>query len=610
METARRILSFLRKYWLATAGAYLCLVVVTAVDLAIPRLIREVIDCGIRVGVGSHGVPADCPAGVDSMSLVTWLAFVIVGLTVLKGLFHFGQGYLGAYGAQGVAFDMRSEISRHVQRLSFSWHDRAQTGQLMARATSDVEQLRHFTGRGLIQLAQFVMIGVGISFMLFNMNWKLALASLVTFPLLFRVATQYGRKIRPLFRQAQQEVAVLAAIVQENLAGARVIKAFAREPDEVKKFERQNNLLLGQYLAAAKAQSTTNPLMDVIAGLGTVIVLWFGGTLVIAGELSVGELVAFNTYLLLLVRPVRRLGFLIAQSSRAMAAGERIFEVLDAPVEVKEKPEAYPLPPVRGDIVFDEVSCMYYPGAPVLQNVSFTAKPGEVVALLGATGSGKTTIVNLIPRFYDVTEGRVLVDGHDVRDVEIPSLRRQVGIVMQDTTLFTGTVRDNIAFGVPGAPMEKIIEAAKAARAHDFIRGFPEGYDTLVGERGITLSGGQKQRIAIARALLLDPRILILDDFTSAVDTETEALIREAVGALMKGRTTLIIAQRVSTVQHADKIIVLDHGAVVGMGTHEELLETNSIYGDICRIQLADGAALAATGTDGSGSGSTIRRRS
>ncbi len=589
MSTVIRILGYFRKYWLATLSAYVCLLVVAAVELSVPYLIRQIIDCGIKVGVGERGLPPHCPAGVDSMGLITWLVSLIVGLTVLKGLFHFGQGFLGAYSAQGIAYDLRSQLSRHLQRLSFSWHDRSQTGQLMARATSDVDQLRHFTSRALIQMAHFIFIGLGISVVLFNMNWKLAMASLVTLPFLSHVASQYGHRVRPLFRKAQQELAVLATIVQENLAGSRVVKAFAREQDQINRFEQQNGLLLDQYLAAAKVQSYSNPLMDVFANLSTVVVLWYGGTLVIGGELSVGQLVAFNSYLLLMVRPVRRLGFLIGQSARAIAAGERIFEVLDAPLEVVDKPNASPLPAIRGQVEFQNVSCTYYPGVPVLQDVSFQVSPGEVAALLGTTGSGKSTIVNLIPRFYDVNEGRILVDGHDVRDVQLLSLRRQIGIVMQDTTLFTGTIRENIAFGVPEATQDEIVSMAKAARAHEFISGFPEGYDTTVGERGVTLSGGQKQRIAIARALLLDPKILILDDFTSAVDTETEALICEALDVLMKDRTTFIIAQRVSTVQDAHKIFILDHGKIVGQGSHAELVENNSIYNEIFQIQLLDG---------------------
>lgn len=583
-----RLLRYLWKYWPAVSVGFVCLLLATAIDLAIPELIRRVIDCGIRVGAASAHARAACPAVADPMQIVSGAVMLIILLTVLKGLFQFGQGYLGEYGAQGIAYDLRNEIYRHLQNLSFSWHDRAQTGQLMARATSDVEQLRHFTGRAVLQLAQFLVMGTGITVVLLAMNWKLALVSLVAVPLLFRTIQAYNASVRPLFRQVQEELAVLAAIIQENLAGARVVRAFAREPNEIAKFNAQNNRLQARYVAAAEIQSFTNPLMDVIANLGTVLVLWFGGFLVITGEMSIGQLVAFNTYLLLIVRPVRRLGFLIGQSSRAIAAGERIFEILDAPIEVRDRPGAIPLPPIRGEVVFDHVWCSYYGGEPVLRDVSFRAEPGQVVALLGATGSGKSTIVHLIPRFYDVSKGRVLIDGHDVRDVQLLSLRRQVGMVLQDTTLFTGTIRENIAFGVPEASDEQVVAMAKAARAHDFIMQFPDGYQTRVGERGVTLSGGQKQRIAIARALLLNPRILILDDFTSAVDTETEALIREALEVLMEGRTTFVIAQRVSTVQHADQIIVLDRGEVVGIGTHEELLETNPIYAEIYQLQLVD----------------------
>jgi ATP-binding cassette subfamily B protein len=559
----------------------------TAVDLIIPMLIRQVIDCGIQGTAGGRAAQA-CPGPVDPLALAWHAAVLIVGLTILKGAFQFGQGYLGEYGAQGIAYDIRNEMYRHFQRLSFSWHDRAQTGQLMARATSDVEQLRNFTGRAVLQMAHMIFMGAGIAIVLFAMNWKLAIAATITLPLLFRTIDQYNRNVRPLFRQAQEELAQLAAIIQENLAGSRVVKAFAREDDEIAKFDQQNSRLQEQYVEAAELSAYANPLMDVIANIGTVIVLWYGGYLIIQGELTVGQLVAFNTYLLLVVRPVRRLGWLIGQSSRALAAAERIFEILDAKVEVYDKPDATPLPPINGHVELDHVWISYYAGEPALRDVSFEARPGQVVALLGATGSGKTSVINLIPRFYDVTQGRVLVDGHDVRDVQLETLRRQIGMVLQDNTLFSGTIRENIAFGIPDAEEDRIVAAAQAARAHNFIMEFPRGYDTRVGERGVTLSGGQKQRIAIARALLLDPRILILDDFTSAVDTETEALIREALQVLMEGRTTLIIAQRVSTVLSAHQIIVLDHGVIVGTGTHEELLASNAIYSEIYRLQLMD----------------------
>jgi ATP-binding cassette subfamily B protein len=603
------LLSYLKKYWITASIAYVCLLIGTGIDLYVPQLLRSVIDCAVRGQGGA--VKTTCASTPDPLELVRNAALLIVGLTVMKGLFTFGQTYLAEYGAQSTAYDIRNELYRHLQRLSFSWHDRAQSGGLMARATSDVEQLRNFTGRGFLQLAQVICMTVGITVILVVTNWKLALISLLIVPVFLRVTTFYTRTIRPQFRQIQQELSVLAAIVQENLAGNKVVKAFAREPEQIEKFEQQNDYLLNQYLKQARVTSRVNPLMDVLGNFGTVAVLWMGGWLIITGDLTVGQLVAFNTYLLLIIRPVRRLGFLIAQASQANAAADRIFEILDAPVSVEDKPGALPLPPISGHVQFDHVTLSYYGGEKVLDDVTFDAQPGQIVALLGATGSGKTSIVNLVPRFYDVTGGRVLIDGHDVREVQLNSLRTQVGIVLQDTTLFTGTVRDNIAFGVPHATDEHVIAMAKAARAHDFIAGFPEGYDTLVGERGVTLSGGQKQRIAIARALLLDPRILILDDFTSAVDTETEALIREALDVLMRGRTTLVIAQRVSTVLSAHKIVVLERGEIAGMGTHEELLETNPIYAEIYRLQLMDetvkelfhGEELALVGSLSGGNG-------
>ena len=594
-----RLLGYLRKYWRATAVAYVSLVAATAIDLITPELIKHVIDCGIRAGGLPEGARSACGVNVDPLSVASGAALLIVGLTVLKGGFQFGQSYLGQYGAQGIAYDIRNDIYRHLQRLSFSWHDRAQTGALMARATSDVEQLRNFTGRALLQAGQLVFLAVGITIVLLTMNWKLALASALVFPLLWQTMIRYNRVARPLFYQVQEALSVLAAITQENLAGAKVVKGFARESDEIRKFDDQNDVLEEQYVGAAEVQSFGNPLMDVIGNLGTVIVLWLGGYLIFRGELSVGELVAFNAYLLLLVRPIKRLGFLINQGSRALAASERIFEILDSAVDVIDRPGAPPLPSFQGHVEFDHVTVRYFAGEPALDDVSFKAEPGQIVALLGASGSGKTTVVNLIPRFYDVSDGRVLIDGHDVRDVQLQSLRRQIGMVLQDNTLFTGTIRDNIAFGAPGATDELVIAMAKAARAHNFIMEFPHGYQTRVGERGVTLSGGQKQRIAIARALLLDPKILILDDFTSAVDTETESLIREALEVLMEGRTTFMIAQRVSTVQSADQILVLDHGKIVGIGNHEELLESNPIYAEVYRLQLMDESALEALAAEG-----------
>ncbi len=609
MRIALRIFSYYRNYVPAMVIAAVALVLGAAIELAIPYLIRFVVDCGLRVTVaGSQAVAAACPSGTglgpigvdfsDPISLITAVVGGMLGLTILRSGFQFVQGYFGEYGSQGIAYDLRRLIYEHLQKLSFSWHDRAQTGQLVSRATSDVEQLKNFTGRAFLQLGRFAITITGVSIFLFAMNWQLAIVSLFTLPFLFRFSSWYQINIQPMWRQSQEEVAVLASLVQENLAGGRVVRAFAQEPAQIAGFERQNQTLHNQLMQAAKVQSWANPLLDAAGNIGLVTVLWYGGYLIIHGGLTVGELVAFNSYLLLVVRPVRQLGFLIGQAARAIAAGERIFELLDAPVDVKDSPTAKPLPPLKGFVKFDHVWCSYLGGQPVLRDVSFEARPGQVIALLGATGSGKTTIVNLIPRFYDATQGQVLVDDEDVRDVQLATLRRSIGIVMQDTTLFTGTIRENIAFAAPGATDEQVRAAARAARAHDFIEACPAGYQTLVGERGVTLSGGQKQRLAIARALLMDPRILILDDFTSAVDTETEVLIREALDVLMEGRTTFVIAQRVSTVQNADFIIVLDKGAIVGMGTHEELLETNAIYSEIYQLQLVDETVAEALGED------------
>ncbi len=585
MATLLRIFHYQRRYWRPTSLAYGCLILATLIELYVPDLIRQVIDCGIA------GLPrgrSACPPIADPLALVAWAASLAVGLTVIRGGLEWGRGFLSEFSAQGIARDLRGEIYSHLQRLSFSWHDQAHTGEIMARATSDVEQMRNFTGRGFIMLAQMVLMALAITIILFATNWILAIVSVVSLPFLGQTIARYNRAVQPLFGQVQEELARLAGIAQENIAGAKVVKAFAREPHEIGKFSAQNAALQQQYVQAAEISVFTDPLMDVVAQVGSVLVLWMGGVLVITGELTVGQLIAFNAYLLLLMRPIRRLGFMVSHCSLAMAAAKRIFEILDAPLDVASKPGAVRLPPIRGEVVFDHVWCSYYRGDPVLRDVSFHTSPGQTVALLGATGSGKTSIVNLVPRFYDVSEGRVLVDGYDVRDVELPSLRQQIGMVLQDTVLFGGTLRENIAFGVPGATDEQVVAAARAARAEAFILEFPQGYDTRVGERGVTLSGGQKQRVAIARALLLDPRILILDDFTSAVDTETEALIREALAVLMKGRTTFVIAQRVSTVQSADMIIVLEKGQIAGTGTHRELMESNSIYAEIYQLQLMD----------------------
>jgi ATP-binding cassette subfamily B multidrug efflux pump len=399
----------------------------------------------------------------------------------------------------------------------------------------------------------------------------------------------FGIITQPLFIKVQQKLSALNTILQENLAGIKVVKAFATEPKEQKRFDAAAVVLMDQQIYVARIFSFLFPVIFLIANLGQAAVLYFGGVQIVEGTLTIGEWQKFSLYLVLVFFPLGQLGFIISQMSQASASANRVFEILDAHNEVTDKPGAAALPPIQGDVTFDNVAFRYFGSTePVLNGVSFHATPGETVAILGATGSGKSSVINLIPRFYDVTGGRILIDGYDVRDVTIESLRRQIGIVLQETNLFTGTIRDNIAFGRPDATDDEVIAAAKAAAAHDFIAGFPDGYATAVGERGATLSGGQKQRIAIARALLLNPRILILDDSTSAVDVQTEVLIQHALDALMKGRTSFVIAQRISTVLNADTIIVLEKGQVVAQGRHVDLIESSAIYAEIYRSQLVE----------------------
>jgi len=567
-----RALSYLRRYWVIAAGASFSLLIATATRLIIPRLTQTIIDDGIAT---------------ERMDVVIWAAVGTVGVAIAGSVFSFVQGVLAARTAQGIAYDLRNQLYAKIQSLSFSYHDRAQTGQLLTRATSDVEMVRMFVGMGFIHLLSAVLMMVGSIALLFVTDWQLALVILVMVPLTFGIFAFFARKARPLFMRIQQRLADLNTVLQENLVGVRVVKAFAREPYEAQRYTQANQNLFHLNLVVGRLVAAAIPLIFLIANLSLLAVYWIGGYQAIAGNLSVGQLVAFANYMLMAFFPMLMLGMIMAMISQAGASAERVFEILDAQSEVVEKQDAVELPSILGKIAFEQVDFRYFStGEPVLKGVSFVAEPGQMVALLGATGSGKSTIINLIPRFYDVTGGRVTIDGHDVRDVTPDSLRRQIGIVLQETTLFSGTIRDNIAFGRPDAPPEDTINAAKAAEAHEFIMDFQDGYDTLVGERGVTLSGGQKQRIAIARALLLDPQILILDDATSSVDYETEYRIQRALERLMEGRTSFVIAQRIATVLNADQILVLDQGEIVARGTHEELLRESPIYAEIYYSQL------------------------
>jgi ATP-binding cassette subfamily B protein len=602
VKILRRLLGFAYRYRLYTVLAYACLLASTALGLTQPLIFQQVIDRGI--GEGNRTV-----------LLQMAVALMIVNVTI--SLLQFGMSYLNEFVSQRVAYDLRNDLYDHLQRLSFAYHDTAKTGELMSRVTSDVDSARVFTGQGVLQTVNTIVLYVTILTLMFALHWRLALLSLVTIPFIGYAAVTYGTRVRPMFSRMSRQWAQLTAVLQENITGVRVVKAFARETFESEKFAEENEIYLERNIAATRLQALVYPLMLFISAIGTILILWYGGSEVMRGALTLGTLLAFNSYLQRLAQPTRQLGAIISWVSRAVASGERLFEILDAPSPVASKPGARELPPADGCVVFESVSFAYGQqragtarfqpraermtdrgdvvapasgeiGEEVLRDVSLEALPDQVVALLGHTGSGKSTLVSLIPRFYDVTGGAVLVDGHDVRDVQLQSLRRQIGIVMQESLLFSATAAENIAYGRPDATADQIERAARAAQAWDFIRELPEGLETKIGERGVTLSGGQRQRISIARALLIDPRILILDDATASVDMKTEFQIQQALAELMKGRTTFVIAQRLTTIKNADQILVLEHGRIVQRGRHAQLLEQGGPYRQIYDLQLRD----------------------
>ncbi len=582
MKSLRRALRYLGPYWTTAGAAFFSLLLVSISNLASPQFLRLAIDGGIVGG---------------QWSAILLAAAGLLGVAALRGVFTFLQGYLSEKASQGVAYDLRNEIYAKLQSLSFSYHDQAQTGQLMTRVTSDVELVRQFIGQGFLQLIGALVMLAGSLAVLLIMNWRLALATMTIMPFIFLVIGRFVRTVQPQFRLVQMKLGALNTILQENLAGARVVKAFAREEHEKVRFGSANRELLDQNIRVTWATSTTFPIIFNFASLGTLIVIWYGGNQVIGGTLSLGELVAFNNYLGFLMFPIFMLGMIAAMMTRAAASAQRVFEVLDARSEVQERPDAIALPPIQGTVAFEDVSFRYVGSEhDALSHVSFVAEPGQTVAIVGTTGSGKSTIINLIPRFYDVQSGRVTIDNHDVRDVTLGSLRGQIGIVLQETVLFSGTIRENIAYGAPNATQEQIEAVAKIAQAHDFILEQPQGYDTRIGEGGVGLSGGQMQRVAIARALLLNPKVLILDDSTSSVDAETEYQIQRAMDELMVGRTSFIVAQRISTVRNSDKILLLDGARIVAQGSHEDLLTSSDLYVEIVASQLRDDSiALSAS---------------
>ena len=516
----------------------------------------------------------------DATVLVLEIA-AIVGLGLARALLMVGRRLISGRQALGVEYDLRDELYSHFLKLSFGFYDRNQTGQLMSRATVDLQSVRFFLGYGLIFFAQHVVTILVVGVVLFFYSWQLALVALAVTPLIVFAAHRYSVVSHPVLRDVQQNLADVATVAEESIVGIHVVKSFSQEERRSEEFSRAANAVFLQTLRANRQRAVYVPLLTFIPLLAQAAVLLVAGRMVVSGSLSIGAFVAFNLLLAMLVMPLRMLGMWIGQAQRATAAGERIFELLDEPEEVADRPYAQQLPPGPGALHFEGVSFGYEPERLVLRDVDLAIEPGRTIALIGGTGSGKTTLAALVPRFYDTTAGRVLVDGVDVRELQRRSLRRAIGVISQDPFLFSASVRDNIAFGIPNAPHEAVEAAARAAQAHEFIEELPQGYETVIGERGITLSGGQRQRIAIARALLVDPRILVLDDATASVDATTEAKIRAGLREVMRGRTTIIIAHRLSTIALADEIVVLDGGHIAARGTQKQLLDESSIFREI-----------------------------
>ncbi len=553
----------------------------TAMVVVTPKLVGWAIDTGLGVNPETGAVSGD-------PRTLLWAGALLTAAALARGGFAYLQQYMGENVSQAVAYDFRNDIYDHLQRLSYAYHDDAQIGQIMSRATQDVEGVRFFVSMGLIRMAYVVVLVVISAWLMIQTNALVAAVGLAFVPIVAAQAAWNSLRLRPIWLEVQDLQGQLSTILQENLTGQRVVKAFGRADFEEQKFDARARELFESSLMTSRIQAFQEPLMMSLWLLSLALVFWVGGLEIIAGRMTVGDMAVFQLYLTMLQVPVRSVGFVVNIFARAQSSGERIFEILDAESAVRERPGAGALRASAGDVVFEDVSFGYDAVSPVLRHIDVHAQPGEMVALLGPTGSGKSTVVNLLPRFYDVTSGAIRIDGQDIRDVTLDSLRSAIGIVQQDVFLFAATIGENIAYGRPGATQADIEGAARAARIHEFIMGLPDGYDTWVGERGATLSGGQRQRVAIARTLLLDPRVLVFDDSTSSVDMRTEFEIQEALQNLMRGRTTFVIAQRLRTVQQADQILVMRDGEIVERGRHAELLEAGGHYREIYDLELRD----------------------
>jgi ATP-binding cassette, subfamily B, multidrug efflux pump len=579
MKHLLRIRIFLKPYFWQILLTLLMLLILTGLSLVVPRIIRSVIDDGLARGASRYLLRS---------------ALLLLGLGLVSAILNLGNRYWSEWIAARVGYDLRNRMYDHIQYLPFTYHDHAQSGQLISRCIEDVRSIERFAGGAVTDLIRFILLAIGIISIMLTDNTKLAIIALLPMIPLVLMTSSFGTKIGKLFFAVDNAVGDVSNRLQENVVGVQVVRAFAREGYEVKRFETANQQVFQTWVYVIDEWAKIMPTTNFLTTISVILILWFGGQMVMNGTLTVGEIVAFNAYILMLAEPAQQLTGLVNAGGEAAAGAQRVFEVLDTKPAIQTPKDAVKLDLLRGQVAFCNVGLKYQDERTAsLSEINLQVEPNRIVALIGQTGSGKTSLVNLIPRFYDVTEGSVLVDGVDVREMDLVSLRKQIGIVLQTSLLFSDTIQANIAYGHPEATMDEIIAAAKAAQAHEFIESFTNGYDTIVGERGVTLSGGQRQRVAIARALLMNPRILILDDSTSSVDTQTEKLIQAALDALMEGRTTFVIAHRLSTVRRADMILVMDKGQIVERGTHNELLARGGLYKEIYDLQLIDHTKFA-----------------
>ncbi len=571
MKDLSKIVKFIRPYWVQILIAFLTLVGVTLSQLAIPGIIRDVIDTGLMQGKVEYMLRS---------------GLIILGIGVARAVLSVVMINLTESVSVNFAYDLRNTLFKHIQAQSFTYHDHAQTGQLMSRCTEDIRSMRAFIGAGAIELLQVIFLFIGALILMLNENATLTGIAMIPIVVLLILTANFGNRVTALFYSIDDALGNLSSRLQENVIGVQVVRAFTRETYEIDRFDRSNRELYDARVNVITEWSRIMPTTTALVSFSTILLLWFGGNMVLNGTLTVGQVVEFNGFMLLIAMPARQLFWYINIAGEAAAGARRVSDVLDHQPEITSVPDALSAEDIKGEVRFTDVTFTYKgEDTPALQDVNFTASPNQVIGLIGHTGSGKTTLVNLIARFYEPQEGEVLIDDVPVNQYDIHSLRRQIGYVLQSTLLFSMTIGENIAFGNPEASQEEIIAAAKAAQAHDFISNFPKGYDTVVGERGITLSGGQRQRVAIARALLINPKILILDDSTASVDTETEHLIQQQLKEIMAGRTTFIIAQRITSIRQADMILVFDQGRIVEQGTHEDLMVKDGLYAEINQLQ-------------------------